>query len=184
MLGAATPEARKNGANAFGWLLRAWSQQDTVSTFVSLFTPLELILQKCTVEGQEAWDEQTKAVENLIRQHGGDERNLLLEHFNTLKGSWSPSIQARFESIAREAEEAGLADWRADAEAFRKFRKIRNKLIHEGEGNVDLQVSIEKNDVQMLDDLVERYICFALFKNMDVYRSGWRGRSDDTGEDA
>ena len=164
IVGAAKPEAREHGATVFKWLLRAWSQQDMVSTFVALFVPLEIILQGYGGEGQETYKEHADAVKNLIRRYGGDEKDTLLEYFNRLKGSWGPSLQSRFESIAREAEEAGFPNREADVEAFKKFNRIRNALLHRGEGNVELQVTVGQDQTQQLEDLVERYIHFALFR--------------------
>lgn len=170
IVGAAKAEAREHGATVFTWLLRAWSQEDSVSTFVSLFVPLEIVLQGYSGEGLEQHKEQAEAVECLIRQHGGEGNETLLEYFNRLKGSWRPSLASRFEMIAREAEEAGIASREADVEAFRKFNRIRNALLHRGEGDVELQVTVGREETQGLEDLVERYVCFALFGNMDVYR--------------
>ena len=170
-IGAARREARDHGATIFKWLLRAWSEQDSVSTFVDLFIPLEIILQGYGDEGQESKKEQSKAVENLIRQHGSDEKETLLEYFNRLKRSWRPSLQSRFELMAREAGKAGHPDWEADVKAFGKFNRIRNDLLHRGKDDIELQVDLGE-ETQELEDLVERYTCFALFRDMRVYREG------------
>ena len=170
-IGAARREARDHGATIFKWLLRAWSEQDSVSTFVDLFIPLEIILQGYGEEGQESKKEQSKAVENLIRQHGSDEKETLLEYFNRLKRSWRPSLQSRFELMAREAGKAGHPDWEADVKAFGKFNRIRNDLLHRGKDDIELQVDLGE-ETQELEDLVERYTCFALFRDMRVYREG------------
>ena len=85
--------------------------------------------------------------------------------------------------MALEAGKAGFADWEADVSAFRKFNRIRNDLLHRGEDRIELQVDVGE-ETRQLEDLLERYICFALFQNMDVYQSSWRRRGGELGEEA
>ena len=50
IVGAAKPEAREHGATVFKWLLRAWSQQDMVSTFVAYLYRLRLFFRGTVVK--------------------------------------------------------------------------------------------------------------------------------------
>ena len=182
LVGSAKPSARDNGAKVFKWLLRAWSQRDSVTTFVASFIVFEIILQQYRGIGQELHMARAEAIERLIKGHSDDQRDTLLNYFNSLRESWSPSLQSRFEAMAREAGEDGLTDWEADARAFKKFNRIRNDLLHRGKDDVELHVDLGE-ETQELEDFVERYICFALFNNMDVYRSGWGRRGRESGGD-
>lgn len=44
LIGIAQPETQEFGASVLAWLLRAWSENDSFSKFMSLFIPIELVL--------------------------------------------------------------------------------------------------------------------------------------------
>ena len=56
--------------------------------------------------------------------------------------------------------------------------KIRNKLLHHGDPNVKLEVTISEEslekETQQLENLVERYVAWSLFRDQVVYPSRWR----------
>lgn len=65
-------------------------------------------------------------------------------------------------------------------EAFRHFNTIRNGLLHRGEDGVRLQVSVRQDEVRSLEDMVERYVNYVLFRDAAVYRSRWRPPREGT----
>ncbi len=67
-----------------------------------------------------------------------------------------------------------MAGWENDIIAFRKFNRIRNSLVHQGNSNLDLQVPVSEDEVRQLEDLAERYVSLALFGDGRVYTSQYR----------
>lgn len=59
-------------------------------------------------------------------------------------------------------------------QAFRKFNRLRNGLIHRGDPKVRFHVTVGDDEAAELSDLVERYISLRLFGDMAVYKSRWR----------
>jgi hypothetical protein len=115
--------------------------------------------------------DRARAIRKLVRDHGGDRATDLLAFVNALVERSRPTLEQRFENLAREAQ---LPGWESDVEAFKRFNFIRNRLFHRGELNVRLQVSIGETEVRSLEDLVERYVNFALFSDNAVYQTRWR----------
>ena len=82
-----------------------------------------------------------------------------------------PTLDERFEDLAKTAK---LPGWEADIEAFKKYKRMRNMLIHGSDKDVQQKLSVGQEEVRTLEDLVERYVNYALFRDNKVYRSRWR----------
>lgn len=153
------------------WLGRSWHERDPVYQFLSLFIPIERILQGHGGVVDSAFIENVQAIRELIHHDVGDDAGRLLTFFNSLAESKRPSLEDRFAQLAQQAAFAG---WQSDVKAFHKFNRIRNSLIHRARGNVELQVSVADEEIRTLEDLVERYVSYFLFGDGRVYQSRWR----------
>jgi hypothetical protein len=169
-LGAANAEAVQFGGIVLRWLMRAWAERDTVNKFVALFVPLEMVLRGVSASQTEL-KKRARQLRTLIRAHAGEDRKELLAFVDGLVERQRPTLEERFQILA---EEAQLPGWDRDVEAFRHFNSVRNGLLHRGEHDVRLQVSVTEDEVRSLDDMVERYVNFALFRDAAVYRTRWR----------
>ncbi len=69
------------------------------------------------------------------------------------------------------AEDAKMPGWENDIQAFKKFNRIRNSLIHRGDPKVKIHVSVGAEETQALEDLTERYVNYYLFQDTAVYQS-------------
>ena len=73
-----------------------------------------------------------------------------------------------------------MPGWEQDVTAFRKFNRIRNSLMHQGEPGVQLVVSVSDEEVRQLEDLTERYVSYKLFGDGVVYSTRWRSVRSST----
>ena len=170
----ATPEdVMRKGGSVLHWLLKAWRERDPVSKFMYLFIPIEAVLQS----GQEP-DAQTidslESLASLVSHSNVPDRDVLLRFLDKTKTRFGPTLNSRFEEFARLA---GIPGWELDVEAFKKYNRMRNLLLHAGNRNVRSHINFEEN-TRTLEDLVERYVSFALLGRSDVYQSRWRPTRD------
>ncbi len=165
--------AHEFAISVFKWILRAWSERDGVSKFLALFTPLEIALGK--VSNDDITDDQQEIrfnkIKVLISSSNKEDKEQLLVYFEHLGKLQQPGLAIRFEALANEAK---LIGYENDIVAFKKFNKIRNSLLHRGDPNIKLTVSFGKEETQQLEDLVERYISWILFRDNIVYQTRWR----------
>lgn len=162
------------GASALAWLLQAWSERDTISKFMALFIPIEIILAGQSGNPDNEKLENASKIRDLIKLHGQAETKNLLAFFNQIVGQQQPSLVSRFEEVARAAQ---LEGWETDVAAFRRFNSIRNKLLHRGEQKVQLVISLGEGlqeETHELEDIAERYVSWSLFRDGVVYKSQWR----------
>jgi len=171
-IGRCDAGALDRAASVFFWLLRAWAQRDPLSKFVALFIPLEMLLQGVTLAPDAEAESAVEQIRKLISGCDYPDSSRLLRAFDQLVGQRSPSLNQRFEILAKQAQ---MPHWEQDIEAFCKFNKMRNRLLHHGENALSLAVEVEAG-VQPLEDLVERYISKALFGDGQVYATRWRPR--------
>lgn len=166
----ASSEAHEFATTLFQWLHRAWSERDSVSKFLALFTPLEVALGKFEKDNftDEQQDLKFNKIKELIINSKEQEKEQLLAYFEHLRKLSKPSLATRFEALAKEAN---LPNYEIDIIAFRKFNKSRNSLVHRGDSEVDLQVIVSEEENRKLEDLVERYISWILFRDQIVYPS-------------
>ena len=176
-VGQATAEAQELGASALTWLLRAWSERDAISKFMALFIPIEIILAGYGDDpNKEKENQEVTQISNLLAVYGGSEANKLLSFFNLILGRQRPSLASRFEKLAKLAQIDG---WEVDVAAIRRFNSIRNKLLHRGEQQVQLAISVGddiEEESRQLEDIAERYVSFVLFGDGVVYQSRWRSQ--------
>jgi len=81
---------------------------------------------------------------------------------------------SRFVTLAKQAN---MPTMEADIEAFRRFKEMRNRLVHRGKNNIQLVVSHPKigdKELYAFEDIVERYISYALFRDLEIYQGHWR----------
>jgi hypothetical protein len=157
----------EKASEVLAWLLRAWSAEDQVLKFVSLFTPLESVIPAMPADEKvKEFKEKRDKILSLIRDHADalDKVNLTM----LVKDVPSPPLSKRFENWASMAI---LPAWENDIVAFNKFSGMRNSLLHRGEPDVKFQVDILPNDVRTLEDITERYVSLALFGDANVYKS-------------
>jgi len=157
-----------------GWLMRAWAEQDIISKFNALFTALEMLLKG--VKGELSKEKQgyAEAIRELIIAHGSKKQEELLAFFDTLVSNQNPSLMSRFELLAKRAD---MPTRKTDIEAFRHFKNMRNRLVHQGKNNIQIAVAnptIGDDELYAFEDIVERYISYFLFGNWQIYQSHWR----------
>ncbi|MBM4137726.1 MAG: hypothetical protein FJ241_12990 [Nitrospira sp.] len=172
-IGQATPKAHEFGASTLLWLLHAWNERDTISKFMALFIPIEIILAGYGGNQEQEKKKQEKAtqIRNLLTKHGGADPKHLLSFFNQILGQQRPSLASRFYEMAKESQIEG---WEADVVAFKRFNSIRNKLLHQGKRKVQLTISVGEQETRQLEDIAERYVSWTLFRDGVVYQSRWR----------
>jgi len=179
LVGRSGAEALDRAGGILFWLLRAWAERDPYSKFLALFVPLEMALQGVYTSKAAADAQTAEQIRKVISEADADVAPRLLQYFDSIIALLSPSLNQRFEEFA---SRANTATRDRDVAAFRKFNKIRNDLLHRGVTEITLSVKVE-DEVQPLEDLVERYVSFALFGRIQVYASRWRPRlepKDDT----
>jgi len=159
---------RKGGAILY-WLLRAWRERDAVSKFMYLFIPLEAILPS-TAELATDSKADVESLEAIVRSSDAHNKESLLQFLDRAKTKFGPTLNSRFEEFARRA---AIPGWELDVEAFKKYNRMRNLLLHAGNRNVRSHINFEEN-TRTLEDLVERYVSIALLGSPDVYQSRWR----------
>ena len=156
----------------FHWLLRAWHERDHLHTFIALFVPLEALLTTFTdskmSDKEKRW---AKSIRMLIRKHADSNAEDLLSFFSRIVDRTGPTLDERFVDVATYAK---LPGWEADIEAFKKYKRMRNMLVHGSDINVEQKITIGEEEVRTLQDLVERYVNFCFFRDNNVYRSRWR----------
>ena len=167
--GGSDVELQVFAGDVLRWLVRAWSERDPISRFVSLFVPFEMVLQG--VGSKEPSPEWTRLRELVSRQSDEQQQASLLNFLDRIRSSDRPGLNERFEIMARES---GQASWGSDLQAFRKFNRLRNGLLHRGDPKVRFHVTVGKDEAAELSDLVERYVSLRLFGDMGVYESRWR----------
>jgi hypothetical protein len=170
-VGAAPVDARAFGSIVLEWLARTWRERDTVFKFLSLFIPLELCIQSVNTEEEDVVDERRQSLRTLVKQQPPDVAERLVPFVEHLLRSHKPSLVTRFSTLAKAAS---LPTCDQDIEAFKAFNKIRNTLVHSGNKNVKLITTLQDQTTKRLEDLVEKYVAFTLFKNAYVYPSRWR----------
>jgi len=169
------------GASMLVWLNHAWKGREPVSKFMALFIPLEIVLQNYSGNQEELEDNKQKAIgiRKLISTYGESQSSNLLKFFNHIYGQLRPSLTTRFYQMA---EESQITGWESDVEAFRHFNKIRNNLLHRGESNIQLTISISDKEIRQLEDITERYVNWKLFGDDLVYGSRFRSKRTEDNE--
>ena len=161
----------------FHWLLRAWRERDPLHKFIALFVPLEALLTTFTDLKMSADNrEKAKSIRMAIEKYADSNADELLLFFNKLINKAGPTLEDRFVDIATEAK---LPGWKSDIEAFKKYQIMRNMLLHGRDTNVEHNITIREEEVRTLQDTVERYVNFCLFRDNNVYRSRWRQSIDE-----
>lgn len=162
---SATPDGSiiKSGATLH-WLLKAWREKDHIARFMYLFIPLESVIPRISNTNT-----QTKIndISEIVKSSNAHNKTELLAFLQNAKGRLNPSLTARFEELARRH---GIPGWKIDVEAFNKFQKMRNDLLHDGNRKLTSHIDFEAH-ARTLEDLVERYISLELFGTPEVYQS-------------
>ena len=114
---------------------------------------------------------RAKSIRVLIRKHACDRVPDLQDFLDKLVQHSRPTLEETFVELATKAK---LQGWEADIEAFRKFKRMRNILVHGVDETVQQQVTVTEKEVRTLSDLVEQYVNWVLFRDSNVYRSRWR----------
>lgn len=172
-LNNADAAVRRACSEKLRWLLRAWDDPSPVGRFLGLFVPIEMILGGV---GKDSIP-PSAAVLNLqafISKTGGPEAGSLQADLAKVVGERRPSLVDRFAVLARQTKHSRVEE---DIKAFRQFNKIRNNLLHQGEHSYSPVIEVEQEVVADLEDLVERYLSFALFGDTKPFVSRFRHKS-------
>lgn len=173
-------EPRRKLGLVFHWLLRAWRERDPVYRFVAFFLPLEAVLSIVKIARDSEQKEQIECIRRLIRaqkrEDGADLISLINKGFERL----SPTLDDKFAALA---EAAQLPGWQGDVEAFRRFKRFRNALVHRGDISVQHRLTVGADEVRTLEDLVERYVNHVIFRDDQVYQSRWRPQMNQDPEE-
>ena len=139
-------------------------KQDIISKFNALFIPLEMILEGVEGEMPQEQRQQIEKLYNFITTSDEEakEKEALKRLLDRLVKNQRPSLRDRFTIFARQTNLPGCEN---DIRAFTKFNGIRNGLLHRGDSNVRIHVSIGEQEVHTLEDLAERYVCYYLFQH-------------------
>ncbi|HWS83354.1 MAG TPA: hypothetical protein VN207_03765, partial [Ktedonobacteraceae bacterium] len=137
------------------WLARAWAEREIISKFNALFIPLEMILEGVEGELPEDQRQQVETLSSLIAtcDKETEEKEALKMLLDRLVKNQRPSLRDRFTLFAKHAN---LPGYENDIKVFKKFNGIRNGLLHRGDSNVRIHVTIGEADVHALEDLAER----------------------------
>ena len=106
--------------------------------------------------------------------HGDEKQEELLAFLDTLVNNQNPSVMSRFRALAKQAN---MPTQKADIEAFRRFKEMRNSLVHRGKNTIQLVVShpeISDKELHAFEDIVERYVSYVLFGDLEIYQGHWR----------
>jgi hypothetical protein len=174
-LGKVEAKVAQKIGQLLGWLIRAWAEQDIIAKFNALFIPLEMILDGVSGALSEDLSSHIQALQDFIQAQGGEETERLTHSLKELTSKIRPSLIDRFNAFA---EAANMPGWENDKTAFKKFNRIRNNLLHRGDPNVKINVSVGEveEEVQALGDLTERYVNYYLFGDTNVYQSSFLSR--------
>jgi hypothetical protein len=161
------PTARRNASEILYWLQLAWRESSELLKFISLFVVIELIVEHIGREDDETAKrmEDTSSLHDLLTSSGMFEKlGYILDEW---KGNQNLSLVQRFEKMARQYS---LPSVDSDISAFRKFNRLRNRLMHDGFRNPSLAVELEQGQLVQFEALVERYVSLRLTESADTYR--------------
>lgn len=165
---------RRYASSAFSWLLRAWTEHDPISKFFAFFIPIEIALTGVTGDpvNEEARREKLNKIIDITSKYAGDDLDELTDFLNNVSGYLlHPSLSSRFGELAKEAKIPG---WENDIKAFKKFNSMRNRLLHRGDYDINLSLSISEEEIRTLEDIAERYVNWIFFRDESVYLSRFR----------
>lgn len=163
------------------WLGRAWNERDVLNKFMALFIPLEKVLQGASADRDPIFEERAQAIRDILT--AAPQSAELSATFNSLVALRRPSLVDRFVSMARHYS---LSTCDSDIEAFRKFNRVRNAILHRAHSTPEMMVMVGNGEIQTFEDLVERYVSCVVFGDANVYQSRYRqpGRADSRGPTA
>ena len=134
-----------------------------------LFIPLEAVIQSTPELAAEAVRE-LNAIKEIVEQSGSKDKAELISFIDRTKTKFNPTLNARFEELAKKH---ALPGWELDVEAFKKFNRMRNLLLHMGNKRLSTHINFEQN-TRTLEDLVERYVALEIVGTPTVYQSSHR----------
>lgn len=171
-LSQTSEESLNFGAKALAWLMRGWAERDSITKFMDFFISLEVILSNITdAEAQKQQQKLANQISELINESDVENKSEILTFFKGMMERQRPSLNSRFEILAREGQ---LDGWTSDIHAFKRFNRIRNSMIHHGEKKVEMIVTVSEDEIRQIEDLAERYVSKVLFGDGLVYPSSWR----------
>ncbi len=158
-------DAQADARDIMYWLTRAWTDRSAPGQLVELFMVLELLLDGI---GREAAAPSPAAamLRAFIEQSNPDNKADLISAISTLDGNRGPSLSQRFETLVSEAHGSD-----SDTLAFKKFNKMRNDLVHRAKHGTSTVMNAGDGSIADLEDIVERYVSYRLWSDMNVYPS-------------
>jgi hypothetical protein len=157
----------------FYWLLRAWTERESVAKFLDLFLPLEITAKTFSPQTNSNKDELISLVEQKIENE--ESKRLIVE---LLRNSGEPK-PGLVDNFIKMAKTYSMNSWENDIRAFKRFNNMRNRLLHGGDKRIveiiNLKNENETNEnIVRLEDIVERYVSKFIFGDEDIYPSRWR----------
>lgn len=153
------------GGATLHWLLKAWRERDPITKFMYLFIPLEAAIQTKSNP-----TEEFKSIRAIVEASDVENKADLINFLNRVKTKFNPSLNSQFEELA---QKHSLPGWEIDVEAFKKFNRMRNLLLHTGNRRLSTHIDFTKH-TRTLEDLVERYVSLEIVGNPNVYHSNHR----------
>jgi hypothetical protein len=163
-----TVKEAERDSRVLGWLIRAWAERDIIAKFNALFIPLEMILDGVSGALSADLSSHIQALQDFIQAQGGEETERLHKSLIEVVSKIRPSLIDRFNTFA---EQSKMPGWETDIQAFKMFNRIRNGLLHRGDPNVRIHVTVGEEETLALEDLTERYVNYYLFQDTAVYQS-------------
>lgn len=165
-----TPEkAWLKGGATLHWLLKAWRERDYITKFMYLFIPLEAVVQSTPELAADA-SRELNAIREIVDQSNASDKAELISFIERAKTKFNPTLNARFEELAKKH---ALPGWELDVEAFKKFNRMRNLLLHTGNKRLSAHIDFKQHS-RTLEDLVERYVALEIVGAPAVYQSSHR----------
>ena len=160
-------EEAEKASKILGWLIRGWAEKDIISKFNALFIPLEMTLEGVDGDMPKEQRLQVEKLYNLIAKCDEEEseKNALQRLLDRLIENQRPSLRDRFTQFAKQAKMLG---YESDIKAFARFNGIRNGLLHRGDSNVKIHVTVGEDEIKALEDLTESIMSVRTERSMKM----------------
>ncbi len=148
----------KKATESVGWLLKAWSTEDSSLKFISLFTALEFIIPPQPLMSKDEFDEIKNKIKSVISE--SEELKGINSDLFLLNYPPQNSLVDRFQYFASMSK---LPQWEKDIEDFKKYYRIRNGILHQADSSLNSNISIENESVNQFEIFVNKYVQFILY---------------------
>lgn len=166
----ATAKMIRSASISFKFLIKAWSEYDSVDKFIYLYSALEVAIKSGKYPSKFKPREELMKLQDLISgMEDSRDKNDLHKYIDQL--SQKKSISELFVDFADHANFETCED---DKTAFKLFNKARNDLIHGGTHENLHSVKLASGKEVAFESFVERYVNWAYFEDTSIYPSRYR----------